>query len=209
MLGTVRLLGTIRKAFIWGRSKPNISEIKSRLRILVRQLQRQKMKLDNEISAIKACAVRARKNGDMEAFRSYAEELVRFRHLALSVDKSRLYLLKILNHIQQAQTTAKTSLVMGEVGKILGILGDVTDVSRVVANVDEIARRLEEFEIERGIASTSIDSATSSIRPDEVARTMGEIEAIAGMSSDKRMSAGSEADSLEATIRALEQELDV
>lgn len=205
----MKLLGTIRKAFIWGRNKPNISEIKSRLRVLIRQLQRQKAKLDNEISAIKACAVRARKSGDMDSFRSYAEELVRFRHMALSVDKSRLHLLKILNHIQQAQTTAKTSLVMNETSKILGILGDVTDVSRVVINVDEIARRLEEFEIERGIASKSIDSATGSIPPDEVSRTMTEIEAIAGASSDVRSPSTSEADTLEATIKALEQELDV
>ncbi len=198
-------LGTIRKAFIWGRNRPNISDVKSRLRVLLRQLQRQKMRLEDEVEAIKFSAIRAHREGDLAAVQAYATELVRFRQMVLSIDRSRFYLLKILTHIQQAQTTAKTSMVLQDVGKILRIIGDATDAGRVVANVDEIARRLEEFEIERGIAGTSLDSATSNVSPEAVSRAMSDIEALAG-GRPTGTYAGS--DSLEATIRALEQELD-
>lgn len=163
------------------------------------------MRLEDEVEAIKFSAIRAHREGDLAAVQAYATELVRFRQMVLSIDRSRFYLLKILTHIQQAQTTAKTSMVLQDVGKILRIIGDATDAGRVVANVDEIARRLEEFEIERGIAGTSLDSATSNVSPEAVSRAMSDIEALAG-GRPTGTYAGS--DSLEATIRALEQELD-
>ena len=144
----MKLLPSIRKAFAWGKKKPDVGEISSRLRILSKQLARQRNKLEKEERDTKARAVRARKGGQTDAYRTYATEMLRFRKYALSVDKSRLQILKILAHLNRAQTSAKTQLALQEVAKILGMLGDSSDASKVVANVDEIARRLEEFEIE-------------------------------------------------------------
>ncbi|MHA1948771.1 MAG: Snf7 family protein [Candidatus Thorarchaeota archaeon] len=196
---------SIRKAFSWGRKKPDIGEVSSRLRILSKQLSRQRNKLEKEERDTKARAVKARKAGQTEAYRTYATEMIRFRRYALSVDKSRLQLLKILAHLNRAQTSAKTSKALEEVAKILGLLGDGSDATKLVSNVDEIARRLEEFEIEASISDDALDS-TSEISSDDISSAMLEIDAEAGLAETAVGPIG-ESDSLEDDIKALEREL--
>jgi DNA-binding transcriptional ArsR family regulator len=205
----VRFLGSIRKAFSWGKKKPDIGEISSRLRILSKQLARQRNKLEKEERDAKARAVRARKAGQTEAYQTYATEMVRFRRYALSVDKSRLQILKILAHLNRAQTSAKTSIALQEVAKILGMLGESTDASKVVANVDEIARRLEEFEIETSISDEALDS-TMEVTSEDMSSAFQEIDAEAGLAEAPTAARPvGEAESLEADIKALERELGV
>jgi len=205
----VRYLGSIRKAFSWGRKKPDIGEISSRLRILSKQLARQRNKLEKEERDAKSRAVRARKAGQMEAYRTYATEMVRFRRYALSVDKSRLQILKILAHLNRAQTSAKTQIALQEVAKILGMLGDGTDASKVVANVDEIARRLEEFEIEASISDEALDS-TMEVTSEDMTFAFQEIDAEAGLAEASAAPRPvGESESLEEDIKALERELGV
>jgi DNA-binding transcriptional ArsR family regulator len=205
----VRFLGSIRKAFSWGRKKPDIGEVSSRLRILSKQLARQRNKLEKEERDAKARAVRARKAGQMEAYRTYATEMVRFRRYSLSVDKSRLQILKILAHLNRAQTSAKTQIALQEVAKILGMLGEGTDASKVVANVDEIARRLEEFEIEASISDEALDS-TMEITSEDLTSAFQEIDTEAGLvEAPTAARPVSEAESLEEDIKALEKELGV
>ena len=202
-------LGSIRKAFSWGRKKPDIGEVSSRLRILSKQLTRQRNKLEKEERDAKSRAVRARKAGQMDAYRTYATEMVRFRRYALSVDKSRLQILKILAHLNRAQTSAKTSLALQEVAKILGMLGDGSDASKVVANVDEIARRLEEFEIEATISDEALDS-TMEVSSEDLTFAFQEIDAEAGLADASAVTRpASESESLEEDIKALERELGV
>ncbi len=205
LLNKVKIL-SIRKAFSWGRKKPDIGEVSSRLRILSKQLARQRNKLEKEERDTRARAVRARKGGQMDAYRTYATEMVRFRRYALSVDKSRLQILKILAHLNRAQTSAKTTKALQEVAKILGMLGDSTDTTKVVANVDEIARRLEEFEIEASISDEALDS-TMEITSDDLTSAMQEIDAEAGLVDAPSVRPVSETDSLEEDIKALEREL--
>jgi len=203
----VKVLPSIRKAFAWGRKKPDVGEISSRLRILSKQLARQRNKLEKEERDTKARAVRARKGGQMDAYKTYATEMVRFRRYALSVDKSRLQILKILAHLNRAQTSAKTSIALEEVAKILGMLGDSTDATKVVANVDEIARRLEEFEIEASISDEALDT-TMEVSSDDLSAAMIEIDAEAGLAESGTVKKPlSDVESLEDDIRSLEREL--
>ena len=198
---------SIRKAFAWGRKKPDVGEISSRLRILSKQLARQRNKLEKEERDTKARAVRARKAGQTEAYKTYATEMLRFRKYALSVDKSRLQILKILAHLNRAQTSAKTQLALQEVAKILGMLGDSSDASKVVANVDEIARRLEEFEIEASISDEALDS-TMEVTSDDLSAAMAEIDAEAGLAEAGAVKKPmSDVESLEDDIKSLEREL--
>ena len=200
-------MASIRKAFSWGKKKPDVGEISSRLRILSKQLARQRNKLEKEERDTKARAIRARKGGQSEAFKTYATEMLRFRKYALSVDKSRLQILKILAHLNRAQTSAKTSLALQEVAKILGMLGDSTDASKVVANVDEIARRLEEFEIEASISDDALD-ATMEVSSDDLTAAMHEIDAEAGLADATATKKPlSDVESLEDDIKSLEREL--
>jgi len=200
-------VASIRKAFSWGKKKPDVGEISSRLRILSKQLARQRNKLEKEERDTKARAVRTRKGGQSEAFKTYATEMLRFRKYALSVDKSRLQILKILAHLNRAQTSAKTSLALQEVAKILGMLGDSTDASKVVANVDEIARRLEEFEIEASISDDALDS-TMEVTSDDLSAAIQEIDAEAGLADAVSIKKPlSDVESLEDDIKSLEREL--
>jgi hypothetical protein len=207
----VSTLGSLKKAFSWGRGKPDINEITSQLRILSKQLERQRNKLEKEERDTKARAVRARKTNNMEAYRTYAAEMIRFRRFALGVDKSRLQILKILAHVTRAQTTAQASRALNDVAKILGILGDATDATKVVQNVDEIARRLEEFEIESGITGEAFDSTgDTQVTSEDLDAAMAEIDAEAGVG--EAVSAGhavTEAEKLEEAIKSLERELGV
>ncbi|TFF94447.1 hypothetical protein EU546_04885 [Candidatus Thorarchaeota archaeon] len=200
---------SIRKAFRWGKKKPDVGEISSRLRILSKQLARQRNRLEKEERDTKARAVRARKNNQTEAYRTYATEMVRFRRYALSVDKSRLQILKILAHLNRAQTSAKTQKALEEVAKILGLLGDASDTTKVVANVDEIARRLEEFEVEASISDEALDT-TMDVSSEDINEAMAEIDAEAGMAeaAAARKPVG-EAESLEEDIKTLEEELGI
>jgi hypothetical protein len=206
----VRFLGIIKKAFTWGRRKPDISEVMSNLRILSKQLVRQRNKMEKEERDAKDRAIRARKDGQTDAFRTYATEMVRFRRYALAVDKSRLQILKILAHLQRAQTTAQAAKVMDDVAKILGLLGDATDATKVVSNVDEIARRVQEFEIESGIADEAFDSAMPEVTSDDLDAAMQEIDVAAGMAeAGPAARPASQADELEDAIRSLEKELGI
>ena len=203
----MKLLPSIRKAFAWGKKKPDVGEISSRLRILSKQLARQRNKLEKEERDTKSRAVRARKAGQMDAYKTYATEMVRFRRYALSVDKSRLQILKILAHLNRAQTSAKTSIALEEVAKILGMLGDSTDATKVVANVDEIARRLEEFEIEASISDEALDT-TMEVSSDDLSDAMAEIDAEAGLAeAGTARKPLSDVESLEDDIKSLEREL--
>ena len=41
-------MGTIKKAMSWGRRKPDITEVTSQLRILTKQLERERNRLEKE-----------------------------------------------------------------------------------------------------------------------------------------------------------------
>ncbi|MFW9907042.1 MAG: Snf7 family protein [Candidatus Thorarchaeota archaeon] len=204
-------MGPIRKAFSWGRRKPDINEVTSQLRVLSKQLERQRNKLEKEERDTKTRAVRARKSGNLEAYKTYATEMIRFRRFALSVDRSRLQILKILAHVTRAQSTAQASIALEQVAKILGLLGDSTDASKVVANADEISRRLEEFEIESGITGEAFDSTgDAQLSSEDITAAMHEIDVEAGMAEGAATGVPiSEAEKLEEAIKNLERELGV
>ena len=202
----MRPLSSFRKAFSWGRKKPDVGEISSQLRILAKQLGRERNKLEKEESETRARAVRARKAGQSDAFKTYATEMIRFRRLALSFDKSRLQILKILAHLNRAQTSAKTSRALQEVAKLLGMLGDATDATKVVSSVDEIAQRLEEFEIESSISAETLD-ASMDVSTEDLSAAMHEIDVEAGLAEASEAGPVSEIDSLEEDIKELEREL--
>ncbi len=205
-------LGIFKKAFSWGRKKPDISEVTGQLRIMSKQLERQRNKLEKEERDTKARAIRARQTGNLEAYKTYATEMVRFRRMALSIDRSRLQTLKILAHVTRAQTTAQASRAIEQVASILGMLGDSTDASKVVANADEIARRLEEFEIESSITGDAFDSTMDSqVTSEDVASAMREIDREAGLAEAEEATTQpvSKAEELEEAIRSLEKELGV
>ena len=119
---------------------------------------------------------------------------------------SRANVLKILAHLNRAQTSAKTNLALQEVAKLLGMLGDATDASKVVTSVDEIARRLEEFEIESSISSDALD-ASMDVSSEDISAAMHEIDVEAGLASPGETAPASELDSLEEDIKELEREL--
>ncbi|UCH04171.1 MAG: Snf7 family protein [Candidatus Thorarchaeota archaeon] len=200
-------MDSLRKAFSWGRKRPDVGEVSSQLRILAKQLERQRNKLEKEERDTKNRAVKARQAGQVDAFRTYATEMVRFRRFALSVDKSRLQILKILAHLNRAQTSAKTSRALEEVGKILGMLGDTSDAKKLVENVDEIARRLDEFEIEAEISGDALDM-TMDVSSDDLATAMQELDVEAGLVEASAVAKpATESESLEEDIKQLEREL--
>lgn len=204
-------MGTIKKAMSWGRRKPDITEVTSQLRILTKQLERERNRLEKEERDTKARAVRARKEGHTDAYRTYAMEMIRFRRFALSVDRSRLHLLRVLAHITRAQTTAKTGLAVEQVAKILGMLSDATDSTKVIQNLDEITRRLEEFEIESGISEEALVSTRESqVTSEDMASAMEEIDAAAGVAGAPSATRPvTETEELEEAIKSLEKELGV
>ncbi|MHA2377907.1 MAG: Snf7 family protein [Candidatus Thorarchaeota archaeon] len=202
-------MDSLRKAFSWGRKRPDVGEVSSQLRILAKQLERQRNKLEKEERDTKTRAVKARKAGQVDAFRTYATEMVRFRRFALSVDKSRLQILKILAHLNRAQTSAKTSRALEEVGKILGMLGDTSDAKKLVENVDEIARRLDEFEIEAEISGDALDM-TMDVSSEDLATAIQELDVEAGLVEASAVTKpATESDSLEEDIKELERELGI
>ena len=202
-------MDSLRKAFSWGRKRPDVGEVSSQLRILAKQLERQRNKLEKEERDTKSRAVKARQAGQVDAFRTYATEMVRFRRFALSVDKSRLQILKILAHLNRAQTSAKTSRALEEVGKILGMLGDTSDAKKLVENVDEIARRLDEFEIEAEISGDALDM-TMDVSSDDLATAMQELDVEAGLVEASAVAKpATESESLEEDIKQLERELGI
>ncbi|TXT57725.1 MAG: hypothetical protein BAJATHORv1_10429 [Candidatus Thorarchaeota archaeon] len=204
----VIFLDALKKAFSWGRKKPDIAEVTSQLRIMTKQLERQRNKLEKEERDVKARAVRARKEGRTDAYRMYATEMVRFRRYALSIDRSRLQLLKILAHVTRAQTTAQATKIVERVSKILGLLGDSTDATKVVENIDEISRRLEEFEIESSITEEAFDSTGESrVTTDDLTAAMAEIDREAGVAEAAPAGPVSETEELEDEIKSLEKEL--
>jgi hypothetical protein len=179
------------------------------LRILVKQLERQRNKLEKEERDTKARAIRARKAGQNEAYRTYATEMIRFRRYVLSIDKSRLQMLKILAHLTRAQTTAKAAKAMEDVAKILEMLGGSMDASKVIENADEIARKVQEFEIETSIADDAFDSAMPEISSDDVAEAMREIDAEVGGELAAGKKPATDAEALEEDIKSLERELGI
>ena len=210
ILKMVKQLDAIRKALSWGRKKPDIGEIKSQLRILAKQLGRQRNRLEKEELDSKSRAVQARKASQAETYKTYATEMIRFRRLALSVDRSRFQILKILAHVERAQTSAKTSKALEEVSKILGMLGDATDATKVVENADEIARRLEEFEIETGITEEAFIASDRPISSDDLNAALQEIDTEAGLAqAGAAVAPSSGTEALEEDIKALEKELGI
>ncbi len=181
----------------------------SRLRILTRQLERERNKMEKEARDTKARAIKARKTGNTEAYHMYATEMVRLRRAALVIDKTRLRILRIISHINRAQTTAKVSMAMGQVAGIMKMLGDATETTKVIDHLDEISRRLEEFEIESGIVGEAFEvTSDSHVSSEDLAAAMAEIDAEAGVgeAAPARV-VTSETERLEDEIRALEEEL--
>lgn len=203
--------GTAKKAMTWGRRKPDVAEVTSQLRILGKELERERNRLEKQEIETKSRAVRARKEGHMDAYKTYATEMIRFRKSALSIDKSRLHLLRFLSSVIHAQSAAKTNLVVEKVAKILGILGDARDSTKVVRNLDEITRRLDAIEIESGISDETFDSMKDSkVTSEELASAMQEIDAAAGAAEVTSLAGpATEAERLEEEIKSLEKELGV
>jgi hypothetical protein len=195
----------------WGRRKPDVAEVTSQLRILGKELERERNRLEKQEVETKARAVRARKEGHVDAYRTYATEMIRFRKSALSIDKSRLHLLRFLSSVIHAQSAAKTNLVVEKVAKILGIFGDTRDSSKLVRNLDEITRRLDAVEIEGSISDETFDSMKDSkVTSEELAAAMQEIDVAAGAEEITfRAGPATEAERLEEEIKSLEKELGV
>ncbi|MFW9887946.1 MAG: Snf7 family protein [Candidatus Thorarchaeota archaeon] len=203
-------MDSLRKAFRWGRKKPDIGEVSSQLRILTKQLARERNKLEKEERDTRARAIKARQAGQMDAFKTYATEMIRFRRFVLSTDKARLQILKILTHLNRAQTSARTGRALEEVAKILGMLGDTSDTRRLVENIDEITRRLDEFEIESAISAEALD-ASMEVDSDDIAAAMQEIDVEVGLADAASVAArpASESETLEKDIKDLERELGI
>ncbi|MHA1484790.1 MAG: hypothetical protein ACTSPR_05690, partial [Candidatus Thorarchaeota archaeon] len=80
----------------------------------------------------------------------------------------------------------------------------------VVANVDEIAHRLEEFEIESGIADDAFHATMPVITTDDLAAAMLEIDNEAGLGeASTGTRPASQTDELEEAIKSLESELGI
>lgn len=204
-------MGAVKKAMAWGRKKPDVAEVTSQLRILGKELERERNRLEKEEIETKTRAVRARKEGRTDAYKTYAVEMIRFRKSALSIDKSRLHLLRFLSQVVHAQSAAKTSLAIEKVAKILGMLGEARDSTKVVRNLDEITRRLDAIEIEGGISDEAFDSMKDSrVTSEELSAAMQEIDAAAGAAEiTSRAGPATEAEKLEEEIKSLEKELGV
>lgn len=201
-------MGSIRRAFSWARNKPDVGEVSTQLRIISKQLARQRNRLEKEERETKARAIQARKEGQIDAFRTYAEEMIRFRKYRLSVDKSRLHTLRILAHIDRTQTSAKTARIMKDVAKTLRLLGDAKDLSKVVQNVDEIARHLEDYDIEADITAEAFDS-TMKISADDLAAAIREIDEAARLPDTPSSEHLTRSEELERDITFLEKELGI
>lgn len=211
VIAMVRVLDSVRKALSWGRHKPNIAEVKSDLRVMAKQLERQRNKLEIEERKTKSRAITARKEGRTQAYRTYTKEMVRFRKYVLSVEKSRLQMLRLLAHLTRAQTNAKANHALADVSKVLEILGEESDVSEVIEHTDEISRRIEEYEIETQISEDalgySVDGSESS---DELTAAFEEIDRAAGMEETRTATREvTEIDKLERAIQSLENELGI
>jgi hypothetical protein len=204
-------LGTAKKAMTWGRRKPDVAEVTGQLRILGKELERERNRLEKQELETKTRAVRARKDGHTDAYKTYATEMIRFRKSALSIDKSRLHLLRFLSSIIHAQSAAKTNLVVEKVAKILGLFVDTRDSAKLVRNLDEITRRLDSIEIEGAISDEAFDSMKDSkVTSEELAAAMQEIDVAAGAEETaSRAGPATEAERLEEEIKSLEKELGV
>jgi hypothetical protein len=207
----VRFLGTAKKAFTWGRRKPDVAEITSQLRILGKELERERNRLEKQETETKTRAVRARREGHMDAYKTYATEMIRFRKSALSIDKSRLHLLRFLSSVIHAQSAAKTNVVVEKVAKILGMFADARDSTKLVRNLDEITRRLDAVDIEGSISDEAFDSMKDGkVTSEELAAAMQEIDMAAGAAETPlRAGPSTEAEKLEEEIKSLEEELGV
>lgn len=206
-----RVLDSLRKALSWGRHKPNIAEVKSDLRVMAKQLERQRNKLEVEERETRSRAIKARREGRTQEYRTYTREMVRFRKYVLSVEKSRLQMLRLLAHVTRAQTNAKANHALADVSKVLGILGEESDVSEVIEHADEISRRIEEYEIEADISEEALGySMGISQGSDELAAAFEEIDRAAGIEETRTTSReGTELDKLERDIQSLENELGI
>jgi len=207
----VRVLDSLRKALSWGRHKPNIAEVKSDLRVMAKQLERQRNKLELEERETRARAIKARKEGRTPAYKTYTKEMVRFRRYILSIEKSRMQMLRLLAHVTRAQTNAKANHALADVSKVLSVLGDASDISSVIDHADEISRRIEEYEIEAQISEDALGvSVGGSEGSDELAAAFNEIDHAAGIEGSNTDSReATELDRLEKDISSLENELGV
>jgi uncharacterized membrane-anchored protein len=89
------------------------------------------------------------------------------------------------------------------------MLGDTSDTRKLVENVDEITRRLDEFEIESEISADALD-ASMEVSSDDLTAAMQEIDVEVGLA-DATVAAKpvSESDTLEKDIKDLERELGI
>ncbi len=211
-LGGNNRLKTLKKAFLWGTKRPDVVSVITQLRILCKELERERNRLEREVYGLKARAVSAIRDNNMDASRTYAVEIVRLRRQALSLDKTRLLLLRIASHLKRAQTTANATKAMERVLSILSMLREASAPSEAVKNYDEIARLADELEIESSITEGVFDSGVSSqVTPEEIAAVMSEIGTAAGSKEASSVavteSPDSETADLEKMIKSLEREL--
>ncbi len=190
-----------------------MTEVVIHLRIMSKELERERIRLENESRDIKARAIHARRENNIDAYRTYAAELVRFRKQALATDKSRFQILLIISYLKRAQATANAAKSVEKVASILAVLGEAFDASKVIANYDTIARKMEELEIESSLTEDALVSGGSQPTQEEISSAMAEIDAAAGIeegaASRAKKQAVSEADALEEAIRSLESQLGV
>ncbi len=200
-------MGAAKKAWSWAWNNVDVSRLRVDLKVLVRQLERERVRLEREERAARERAARAHESGKSDVFRFYATEAVRFRRLAISVDRSRLQMLKVLALVSRTQTTARTSVAMQEVARTLEVLEKEVDSKRTLQNADEIARRLEGLEITSELSASALDSGVAEVSPEEVAAMMREIASEQTHDTPARGGLLTEAEALEADIRSLERQL--
>ncbi len=207
----MKLLRLLKRAAIWGRKKPDVTEIVSGLQVMARELERERNHLEKLAADAKRRAVTARRNGQNEACILYAGEVLRTHRDILKIERVRFSLLRIASYIKRARITARVNIGMERVAAIFGILGEEISAKRVIQNLDEVARRLEQFEIENGIFEETLHGATDGrIAPEELADVMAEIDSEVVESGGRRgttPSTKAPPDRLAEEIQALERRL--
>ena len=175
-------MGSIKKFANWlsgGQgSKNNASNSLTQLKIFIKRLQRQSLKLNQQAKISRRKAVELRKAGDINASKMHMRAALQNQKWSLGIDNYVLQIQSLEFKLEQAKAVDDVGKILEGVAAAIAGLQKTVSAPQISELVEQIDMGIQDFDVTQEITETGLQSmsVSSEVSDEEVNKALAEVD---------------------------------
>lgn len=175
-------MGSIKKFANWlsgGQgSKNNATNSLTQLKIFIKRLQRQSLKLNQQAKISRRKAVELRKTGDINASKMHMRAALQNQKWALGIDNYVLQIQSLEFKLEQAKAVDDVGKILEGVAAAIAGLQKTVSAPQISELVEQIDLGIQDFDVTQEITETGLQSmsVSSEVSDEEVNKALAEVD---------------------------------